>query len=249
MGDLLDEWEKNGTSDPRHLAYMLATDFHETGSKMQPVREGFKKTDKEARRVVARRKYGKPEGPWGHVYYGRGDIQLTWFDNYVRMGKILGLPLAEKPDLVLKSKVSKAILVEGMLDGASKDGDFTGKSLQDYFNETTDDAVGARRIVNGTDKARLIASYHAEFLEAVEAALSEPLAADEADEQPARLPKANDPITWGGALATLGGLGSAISATTERMGGPATFIAIGVIGIGAVLLVRGRNALLKETGE
>ena len=118
VNDLLDEWQDNGSDDPRHLAYALATDFHETGSKMQPVREGFKPTDAAARKVVAHRKYGKPEGPWGHVYYGRGDIQLTWYDNYVRMGKILDLPLTEYPDMVLDSKTSKKILVEGCLTSA-----------------------------------------------------------------------------------------------------------------------------------
>jgi putative chitinase len=29
------------------------------------------------------KKYGKPAGPHGKIYYGRGPIQLTWLDNYV----------------------------------------------------------------------------------------------------------------------------------------------------------------------
>ncbi|ACE93042.1 hypothetical protein AMC90_CH04053 [Rhizobium phaseoli] len=39
LNKILDEWERRGLSDVRWLAYMLATTFHETGGKMQPVRE------------------------------------------------------------------------------------------------------------------------------------------------------------------------------------------------------------------
>ncbi len=250
MNALLDEWERNGSDDPRHLAYTLATDFHETGAKMQPVREGFKSSDAAARKVVARRKYGKPAGPQGHVYYGRGDVQLTWRDNYVRMGKILGLPLAEKPDMVLDPKVSKMILVEGMLHGSSRAGDFTGLALEDYFNAATDDPVGARRIVNGTDKALLIASYHDEFMEAVEAALQDDVFEDDLNEvEPAKRPRVTDQTSWGGLLTVLGGLGSAAAGITKNMNGPGAVVAIGIIAVGAVLIARGRNKILKETGE
>ena len=73
-------------------------------------------------------------------------------------------------------------------------GDFTGKALCDYFNDFANDPVGARMIVNGTDKAQLIAGYHTEFLEAVVAAArasAEPrLALGEPEEPtaPAKLP-------------------------------------------------------------
>jgi len=177
MDDLLTVWENEGTDDPRHLAYTLATSFHETGRKMQPVREGFKRTDASARAYV-QRNYGHkgkdwycwPQGPWGNVYYGRGDVQLTWFDNYAKMGKVLGIPLAENPDLALQSPISKRIIVEGMLNAESYDGDFTGLALEDFFNASKDDPVGARRIINGTDKAKKIAGYHRKFLAAIKVA-------------------------------------------------------------------------------
>ena len=44
---------------------------------------------------------------------------------------------------------------------------FTSKALPDYFNDTTDDPINARRIINGNDKDTLIAGYHADFLEAL----------------------------------------------------------------------------------
>lgn len=185
MNDLLDAFLAVGTTDLRFIAYGFATNYRETGGRMQPVRETFATSDARARKGVARRAYGKPEGPWGHVYYGRGDVQLSWYRNYVVMGRILGIPLAQNPDLALESKTSKRILVEGMTRGKSSKGDFTGKSLEDYFNATTDDPVGARRIVNGTDVAALIAGYHKQFLAALEAA---------------RLPEASG---WGSSVASM----------------------------------------------
>lgn len=162
--------------DLRHLAYILATAFHETGGRMIPVREGFAKTDAGARKITAKYKYGKPDPVTGHVYYGRGHVQLTWADNYKRMGRIMNLPLYQQPDLALEPETSAFILVEGMMRGMSAKGDFTGKSVEDYFNDTVDDPEGARRIVNGTDKNKLIAGYHHNFLDALKAAT--------ADEQP-----------------------------------------------------------------
>ena len=143
---------------------------------MIPVREGFAKSDAQARRIIANRRYGKPDATsngkplheqYGHVYYGRGHVQLTWADNYMRMANILGVPLLKNPDLALDKDISSRILVEGMTRGLSGRGDFTGKSLDDYFSESIDDPIGARRIVNGTDKAGLIATYHKNFLDEI----------------------------------------------------------------------------------
>lgn len=170
MLDLIAASNAAGVEDVRKLAYMLATDFHETGGAMQPVRETFARTDALARTRVRSRQYGKPAGAHGHVYYGRGDVQLTWYGNYVRMGEILGIPLAANPDMALDSKYSKRILVEGMLRAGSLKGDFTGKALEEYFNTTTDDPLNARRTVNGMDRAVQIAGYHEKFLAALKAA-------------------------------------------------------------------------------
>lgn len=40
-----------------------------------------------------------------------------------------------------------------------RDGIFTRHKLNMYFDDDTTDWVGARKIINGTDKANLIASY------------------------------------------------------------------------------------------
>jgi len=44
---------------------------------------------------------------------------------------------------------------------------FSGKKLADYFDEDTDDWVQARRIINGQDKANLIADYGKEYYAAI----------------------------------------------------------------------------------
>ncbi|KQT88944.1 glycoside hydrolase family 19 protein [Methylobacterium sp. Leaf466] len=156
--------------DRRHLAYILATSFHETGKRMQPVREGFTLSDAAARRAVASlyakgrisRNYALPNAR-GLSFYGRGDVQLTHEDNYLRMGRILGIDLAGNPDLALDPAVSGRILVEGVTRGVSIKGDFTGKALEDYIAGDRCDYVGARRTVNGTDKAATIAGYAGRF--------------------------------------------------------------------------------------
>jgi putative chitinase len=259
MNDLLDVWIERGTADPRHLAYAFATDYHETGAKMQPVREGFKATDKLSRAWVLRH-YGHkgpkwycfPAGQWGHVYYGRGDVQLTWYENYVLMGKILRIPLAENPDLALQSKVSKAILVEGMLRGKSSRGDFTGKALEDYFNDRDDDPRGARRIVNGTDRAGLIAGYYEEFYVAIMAAVRARENGDvdlDSDPLAPALPVGNDQASWGGAISAVGGVAAAFGGAIDKLGTPTLLLLGGLVLVGAVLFVRGRRNILNETGR
>lgn len=84
MEGILNAFVDVGDGREKTLAYALATAYHETGRKMVPVREGFASTDAKARRIVGHRKYGKPAGPHGHVYYGRGQVQLTWLSNYRR---------------------------------------------------------------------------------------------------------------------------------------------------------------------
>jgi len=150
---ILDEWEARKLTDLRWLAYMFATTYHETNMTMQPVREAYWLSEEWRRRNL--RYY-----PW----YGRGYVQLTWEENYKKMGRLLGIDLWGNLDLAMEPRIAAAIMFEGMMKADSSFGDFTGKCLEMYFNDTTDDPVGARRIINGTDKADLIAGYHHGFL-------------------------------------------------------------------------------------
>jgi len=233
--------------DPRPLAYILATAFHETGGRMAPVREGFTKTDAGARKVVAGRKYGKESEVTGHVYYGRGYVQLTWPENYARMGSIIGLPLFEDPDLALNAEVSAMILVEGMLRGISGKGDFTGKALEDYFGKGVNDPVGARAIVNGTDKAHLIAGYYKNFLDAINAAYDDDKE-DEistADAKPDAPPLATDKTMLGTVTSVLGAGGAGVLAGIDN---PWSFLAILVVAVGVVLFLTGRLEIRRKAG-
>jgi predicted chitinase len=147
---LLDGWEaKYAQDDDRWLAYALATTYHETDQTMQPIEEYGK-----GRGLP----YGKPDPSTGQTYYGRGFVQLTWERNYATMSKLLGVDFVNHPDLALDLGNATNILFIGMIQGL-----FTGKSLADYFNATTDDWVNARRIINGLDKAQAISVYGHNF--------------------------------------------------------------------------------------
>ena len=160
---ILNEWDASGLTDLRWLAYMLGTTKHETAGTMQPIEEYGKGKGKP---------YGKPHFVTGKIYYGRGFVQLTWYDNYKKMGALLGVDLVNKPELALDIKIATRIMFEGMTTGKSFAGDFTGKHLGNYFNKTTDDWFNARRMINCLDKAQLIAGYSVKFYKALQLSFS-----------------------------------------------------------------------------
>ena len=180
---ILDEWEKRQLTDVRHLAYMLATVYHEVARSMQPIREWgderyfFRMYDIDGERPGVARHLGNIRPGDGVRYCGRGFVQLTGRRNYERMTELVALPrfgldLVANPDAAMRLDVATAVLFEGMLDAESGFGDFTGLALDDFFDATRDDPVGARQIINGRDRAELVAGFHRRFLAAIEAASS-----------------------------------------------------------------------------
>jgi predicted chitinase len=155
---IVDEWEKQGISDNRQLAYILATVYHECARKMQPIEEFGKGKGKAYGSKIksSRKPYSTPN----KLYYGRGFVQLTWYENYVKAGKKLGIDLLNTPELALELSTASAILVRGMIEGW-----FTGTKLKTYINSKSCDFVKARHIINGTDCDDLIAVYADDFLE------------------------------------------------------------------------------------
>jgi len=143
-----------------HRSYVLATAYHEVDRTMQPIEEYGRGSGKP---------YGKVDAATGHAYYGRGLVQLTWKANYQRMGDLLGIDLVRNPGLALQLPVAATILVEGM-----KRGSFTGAKLSDFLNDSKRDFVNARRIVNGLDRAEMIARYAEKFYSALVEAREEP---------------------------------------------------------------------------
>lgn len=154
MTAILDYWEeKFSEQDDRWLAYMLATTFHETAQTMQPIAEYGKGKG---------RKYGIADPLTKQVYYGRGFVQLTWKANYKAMSAVVTRDLVVNPDLAMQTDIATKIMFFGMTQGT-----FTGKKLADYFNSKKEDWVNARRIINGMDRAQLIADYGKKFYSAI----------------------------------------------------------------------------------
>lgn len=123
------------------LAYILATAFHETARKCCPIVE-----------------YGSQAYLKGKRYYpyiGRGLVQITWAANYKKYG-------IENPEDALTWPTALHVCFDGMVRGR-----FTGKKLSDYISGTHVDFIGARRIINGTDRASLIAGYARSFQHAL----------------------------------------------------------------------------------
>ncbi|PRP68430.1 hypothetical protein BST86_13870 [Nonlabens agnitus] len=151
----------NPKDNGSQLAYIIATAWHE--SKLMPVREGTRSsplTDAQARAYVNRQGYDYARVLNGHVYYGRGFVQLTWLENYIKMGLRLGYDLENNPDLAMNPKIAAEILVVGMLEGI-----FTGKKLGNYVgNYDYNDFYQARRVVNHLDRASLIQDYTIEII-------------------------------------------------------------------------------------
>lgn len=142
------------------LAYVLATVKWETAHTMQPIKE------------YGSTAYLKSKPYW--PYYGRGLVQLTWRDNYAKYG------LEKTPDKALEWDSSLFVLFDGMTKGL-----FTGKKLDDYINDNKRDYINARRIINGTDRAKEIAQIADAYRTALIAA-QDPVVPPEDDDLQAR---------------------------------------------------------------
>ena len=154
ISGILDNWEAAYSNlDDRFLAYMFATTFHETATTMQPIEEYGKGKG---------RAYGTADPVTHQIYYGRGFVQLTWKANYATFGSKLKVDLVNNAALALDLNIATKVMFTGMTQGL-----FTGKKLSDYFTPTLTDWVNARRIINGTDRAALIAGYAQNFYSAI----------------------------------------------------------------------------------
>lgn len=177
MNFMLDVFERDYKwPDIRWISYAFATAYHEVAFTMLPIKEYGGQSYLQS----------KPYYP----YFGRGYVQLTWEDNYRRMGNKLGVNLLnDNMDKALDPEIAAAVMYSGM-----RDGDFTNKKLSDYFSATANDPVNARRIINGTDRAQTIAGYYEKFLSAFTAAKA---SAPPAPQPPAPQPPLPTPIPQG----------------------------------------------------
>jgi putative chitinase len=166
MEAILDEAERRSTP-LGHLAYILATTFHETAATMQPIHERGKRSY--FNRYEPGTRIGKVLGNTtagdGFRYRGRGFVQLTGRRNYALAAAKLPADLVANPDLALDLKLATRILFEGMDAGwfTGKDLDGAIDNLDENDKEDLREFVNARRIVNGSDQAAKIGAYALAF--------------------------------------------------------------------------------------
>lgn len=140
-------------------AYVLATAKHETAHTMMPIEEyghrvnydyGKWRTNNKGQRYCytsGKRDKAYLESQHPHLYYGRGYVQITWLDNYERLGKVIGRDIVTNPHVMITDREASAdVMIVGMVKGL-----FTGKSLKSYISDTHADYNGARAIINPKD--------------------------------------------------------------------------------------------------
>lgn len=158
-------------------AYALATAYHECAHTMQPVKEAggtayyTRLYDIKGNRPDVAKTLGNLTPGDGAKFCGRGYPQVTGYKNYRKTDDAFGMKgaLIANPDLMLGSELAANTMILFM-----ETGNFTGKSCASYLTTksnnvsvTRDHFFSARRIINGTDRADLIAGYGMDFQEAL----------------------------------------------------------------------------------
>lgn len=163
-------------------AYIFGTAYHES--------DRFRTMEEYASGAAyeGRTSLGNTQPGDGKRFKGRGFVQITGRRNYTDWAKRLGVDLVGRPELAASLHHAVTILIDGMMLGT-----FTGKKLPDYVAGTKKDYVGARRVVNGTDRAAVIATYarafEAALVEAGYSASAAPLATPKPVPAPEPTPK------------------------------------------------------------
>lgn len=144
---------RQGVTDDAQIAYILATAKHESGNFVyyEEIASGSA--------YEGRGDLGNTQAGDGVRFKGRGLVQITGRDNYAKYSKILGQDFISNPKGMAEPKVAVFTLVHG-----SKNGVFTTRKLDDYIGNGKQDFYNARRIINGTDRADLIAGYAQDYL-------------------------------------------------------------------------------------
>jgi len=99
-----------------------------------------------------------------HIFYGRGHTQNTWRDIYLKLTKAnsKGWDFVNHPELLLTMECSVWATFHAMLTGL-----YTSRKLSQYFAQGIENPIGARKIINGTDKAEKIAEYYNKFKKSI----------------------------------------------------------------------------------
>jgi len=204
-------WSLYGDGDKAKLAYILATAFHETG-RFKWLKEIWGPTAAQ-RGYEGRADLGNLVRGDGKRFMGRGLVHITGRRNYVDWSKRLGVDLAAHPELAERLDYAARILVQGVMLGT-----FTGKKLADYIKPGSANFVNARRTVNGTDKAELIAGYAEKFATALAGGVSASPAPVPQPSPPTPLPKPAGKSPVAVIVAAVIGIGAALYAFLKSNG-------------------------------
>lgn len=147
--------EDKHINDNRWIAYMIATAWIETGN-FAPITEAGRHEyfDKYEPGTHLGIRLGNVQTGDGYKYRGRGYCMITGLGHYKTFSRLLDIDFVKHPDLALVPENAYAIMSLGMRKGI-----FTGVKLSNYFTPNSTDFVNARRIINGTDKAKEVADY------------------------------------------------------------------------------------------
>jgi predicted chitinase len=209
-------------------AYVLATAKHETGN-FRWLREIWGPT-KAQQRYEGRKDLGNVEFGDGKRFMGRGFVQITGRRNYKDWSKRLGISLIADPYKAEEPEIAVRILVEGM-----KLGTFTGKKLSDYITLQRSNFRSARRIVNGMDRADLIARYAAEYDDALkESGYGEDKITDAVlIPKPKAKPEVHKPLVQSKEMVmSVTGIITAITAFLEKVDGSTVALILGALALG-----------------
>lgn len=189
---VLDEGEKRAVPI-EHLAYILATAYHETGRTMQPIREnlnytvsgllstfsrsrisaadaqrlGRKKGQAANQAAIANTVYG---GDWGRKNLGNTRPNDGWLYRGGGLPQLTGranyrkFGLETNPGAITNLFTAVRVMFDGMIKGL-----FTGKKLSDFTSYKP-----MRQIINRMDRAADVAMYAIKFEEALIAAGYDP---------------------------------------------------------------------------
>lgn len=136
--------KEQGLTDPKIVAYTVATIEHETAKTFEPIEE----IDGENQAIIY--KYSG-----GNKFYGRGFIQLTHDYNYAYMSLKLGTDLINNPTKALEPDIAAKILAIWIKE----------KVRPLLLDGTIEEFESARKGVNATDKASEIAKSAKNYLD------------------------------------------------------------------------------------
>ena len=98
----------------------------------------------------------------GKCWLGRGYVQITHKANYLKLKGVTGADLTGNPLKAMEVPVALDIMFKGM-----KQGSFTGRKLAEFFSGPKEDWRSARKIINGLERADLVASYAKKYYSAI----------------------------------------------------------------------------------